>query len=230
MTAIEKLRAAFADQFKRNVDPHSELIWTGPEAALISSAADLTALMAKPERESWQDDDGEDEAEPLTLFDMMAVMDEIAELMQRPPVDREAQPIATDPGERYMQILAEWQDDKRKLAFYKEREKENRLTLFAGTFPNPKEGTQSFKLADGRTVKAQYKINRKVDEAALPATLARMRELGVANADALVTYKPSLAKREWNTLSPENKLVFSDAIIATPGTPTLEVELPKGSK
>ena len=223
MTAIDKLRAAFAAQLTRNIDPHSEFIMVGREDDLPGAQT----LMASPERESWQDDADDDEAEPLTLFDMIAVLDEIKELEARPPVDREAEPEETDPGKRYMQMLAEWKDFSRKLAYYKAQENEYRRILFAATFPNPVEGTQKHTLPDGRKVKGQYKINRKLDEAALPATLARMRELGVANTDALVNYKPSLAKREWNTLSDEMKLEFSPAIIATPGMPGLEIEMPK---
>lgn len=225
MTALDKLRSAFEAQITRNIDPHSELILVG------TGVNDCVSLEVKPERESWQEDESDDdEVEHLTLFDMMSALDEIKELAARPPVDLEAHPIETDPGKRFMQILAEWQDNKRKLAYYKEQEKEQRLILFAGTFPNPVEGVQRHKLPDGRSIKAQYKINRKLEEAALPVTLARMRELGVANTDALVNYKPTLAKREWNTLSDEMKLEFSPAVIATPGTPTLDIELPKGLK
>lgn len=226
MTALDKLRAALAAQVTRNVDPHGEFLMVGREDDLPGAQT----LMASPERESWQEDDGDDEAEPVSLFDLQCALDEIAELMLRPPIDRDAVPEETDPGKRFMQILEEWRDNKAKLAYYKEREKEQRLILFAGTFPNPVEGTQRHKLPDGRAIKAQYKINRKIDEAVLPATLARMRELGVANTDALVVYKPSLAKREWNTLSDDMKLEFSPAVIATPGTPTLDIELPKALK
>jgi hypothetical protein len=227
MTAIEKLRAAFATQITRNINPHEEFVLVGSN---VNAGGDACGLVIPPERESWQDaDDSDDEPEFLTLFDMICVLDEIKELMARPPLEREPEAPSTDPHQRYMQILAEWIDDKQKLAFYKEREKQNRLLLFAGTFPNPKEGTQKHKLPDGRTIKAQYRINRKIDEAALPATLAKMRELGVANADALVNFKPTLAKREWNTLSEDNKLQFSPAVIATPGTPTLDLEPAKGA-
>ena len=228
MTAIDKLRAALAPHMKRNVDPHEEFVILGPEPSLVSSSGDLRYLDVPPERESWQDDDGDDYPEPLTLFDMLCVLDEVAELLQRPPVERADEQPSADPGVRFMQILEQWIDDKRKLAFYKEREKEARVLLFNATFPAPVEGTQKHKLPDGRTIKAQYKINRKIDEAALPLVLAHMRELGVANADVLVTYKPALAKREWNSLSDACKLEFSAAIISSPSTPTLDIELPKG--
>lgn len=127
----------------------------------------------------------------------------------------------------YLQMLAEWEDAVEALARWKEIEMDLRLKLFAGAFPNPKEGTNSHTLPDGRVLKGQYRMNRNIDEAALPATLQALREAGVANADALVRYKPELAKREWNDLSEESKLIFSAAVITTPGTPQFEVTIPK---
>jgi len=229
MTALDKLRAAFAAQIARNVDPHDQYISVIDDDWKQGAAQIAMPLVAPPERESWQDDEpSDDEPDHLTLFDIICALDEIKELEQRPPVDRAAEAEETDPGKRYMQLLAEWRDDRRKLAYYKEQEGTKRRVLFAGAFPNPVEGTNKLTLANGLKLKGQYKIGRKLDEAALPATLARMRELGVANTDALVNYKPSLAKREWNTLSDEMKLEFSPAVIATPGMPGLEVEEPKG--
>lgn len=123
----------------------------------------------------------------------------------------------------YLTLLAEWQEDARLAKAYADREKEKRQRLFAGAFPNAKEGVNKHTLPDGRTIKGDLKINRKIDEAALPATLAALREQGVANADALVRYRPELAKSEWNSLSEEMKLLFSPAVIATPGLPSLEI-------
>jgi hypothetical protein len=130
---------------------------------------------------------------------------------------------AQDAGQRYLQMLAEWEDVKRELAAAKDRELELRLQLFAGAFPTPKEGTNTYKLPDGRQIKGKYDVNRKIDEAAFPAVLADLREQGVANADRLVRFKPELAKSEWNTLSEAFKLAFSRCVIASPGTPQLEL-------
>lgn len=129
-------------------------------------------------------------------------------------------PVAPDP---YLAMLDKWAGVAARLSSLRDEEADLRRLLFAGTFPNPTEGTQTHTLPDGRKVKGQHNITRKLDEAALPATLAAMREAGVANADVLVRYKPELAKREWNTLSNENKLLFSKAVIAVPGMPTLEI-------
>lgn len=221
MTAIEKLRSAFAAQLARNVELHGEYVMIG------QNPDDATVLHAIPEYEHGQEPDEEgEEPDWLTLFDIRAALDEIAELEKREPLPFKQ--VITDPGEAYMAMLLEWEDDKRKLSYYKEQEGTKRRMLFAGAFPNPVENTNKLKLSNGGTVKGQYKIGRKIDEAALPVTLQAMREAGVANTDALIKYTPSLAKREWNTLSDENKLLFSPAIIATPGMPGFDYEPPKG--
>lgn len=130
-------------------------------------------------------------------------------------------------GDAYMDMLKEWEICKQIMDEVKDIEMDNRLKLFAGAFPNPKEGTNTHNLPDGRAIKGQYKVNRNVDEAALPGVLADLRNAGVANTDVLVRYKPELAKREWNALSDEHKLTFSPAIVATPGTPQFDVVMPK---
>lgn len=135
-----------------------------------------------------------------------------------------AKPGNQDP---YLRMLDAWEQVSLLQAQIKECEMDMRLRLFAGAFANPKEGTNTHLLPDGRAIKGQHKINRYIDEAALPATLAALRERGVANTDKLVRFKPELAKSEWNTLSDEMKLIFSPAIIATPATPSLEVVIPK---
>ena len=127
----------------------------------------------------------------------------------------------------YLQLLSEWEENKRMAEHYAALEKDQRALLFAGAFPNPVEGTQRHQLPDGRVIVGQHKVNRRIDEAALTVTLQALREQGVANADQLVKYKPELAKREWNSLSPDMKLIFSTAVIATPGSPTIEVQAAK---
>lgn len=220
MTAIEKLRAAFASQASRNVSLHDEYIMVGQDDGSVGE------VVRYVEPADYGQDDND--PEPLTVFDMLEALREIEELAKREPLPFKQ--VITDPNEAYMAILAEWEDDKRKLSYYKEQEGEKRRILFAGAFPNPKEGTNRHKLPDGRQVVGKYTIGRKIDEAALPVTLQAMREAGVANTDVLVSYKPSLAKREWNTLSEDNKLLFSAAVIATPGMPGLEIEQAKGGR
>lgn len=127
----------------------------------------------------------------------------------------------------YLQMLEEWDEKAQRLAILKAEEMDLRLKLFAGAFPNAKEGTNRHKLPDGRELVGKYNITRKIDEAALTTILPAMIKAGVANADRLVRFKPELAKSEWNTLSDENKLLFSPAIIANPGSPAFEIVQPK---
>lgn len=135
-----------------------------------------------------------------------------------------AQPGNQDP---YLRMLDVWEQISLLLAQVKDSELDMRLRLFAGAFANPKEGTNTHTLPDGRQIKGVLKVNRYIDEAALASTLAVMRERGVANTDRLVRFKPELAKSEWNSLSEEMKLVFSPAITSTEGTPSLDVVIPK---
>lgn len=127
----------------------------------------------------------------------------------------------------YLRMLDAWEQVDQLRALIGECEVDMRLKLFAGAFANPKEGTNSHKLPDGRVLKGQYKINRYINEEALKVSLDTLRERGVANTDALVKYKPELAKSEWNSLSDESKLVFSPAITSKPGMPTFEITIPK---
>jgi hypothetical protein len=137
------------------------------------------------------------------------------------------QPGNQDP---YLRMLEAWDQMCLLKALVEESEKDMRLKLFQGAFPNPKEGTNVHKLPDGRELVGKHTVNRKIDEAALPAVLVAMREAGVANSDKLVRYKPELAKREWNSLSDENKLRFSPAVISTPGSPQFEIRIPKRAR
>lgn len=133
-------------------------------------------------------------------------------------------------NDAYMAMLSDHEDLCQLLSVTKDKELDLRLKLFNGAFPNPKEGTNTWKLPDGRELKGKYVINRYVNQEVLQPTLQALREHGVANTDQLVKFKPELAKREWNALSDEAKLIFSPAITATPGTPQFEVVTPKRAR
>lgn len=135
-----------------------------------------------------------------------------------------------NPGQNqdpYLARLDVWEGLASLQASVKDAEADFRRQLFQGAFPNPTEGTNVHKLPDGREIVGKHVVTRKIDEAALPAVIAAMRARGVANTDKLVRYKPELAKREWNSLSDESKLIFSPAVIADTGMPQLEVRTPK---
>jgi hypothetical protein len=156
---------------------------------------------------------------------LQALVDRAAEIKN--VLEALGKPGNEDP---YLRMLGAWEQVSLLLSLVKDCEMDMRLKLFAGAFPNPKEGTNVHKMPDGRELVGQHKVTRKIDEAALAPVLAAMRAAGVANTDKLVRYKPELAKSEWNSLSDENKIRFSPAVIATPGSPTFEIRIPKRAR
>lgn len=166
---------------------------------------------------------------PATQLPLAPVDPVVASLVDRTTEIANSIKALLMPGNQdpYIRMLDTWEKVALLQAQIKEAEMEMRLRLFQGAFANPKEGTNTHVLPDGRAIKGQFKVNRYIDEAALPSTLQALREHGVANTDALVRYKPELAKSEWNSLSDEARLMFSPAIVATPGTPSLEIVIPK---
>lgn len=101
-----------------------------------------------------------------------------------------------------------------------------RREVFASLFPSPKEGVNAVELGSGYTLKGTYKLDRKVDEALLPAVREQLAPLGIS-ADTLVRLKPELVVKVYRTLTEEAQKIFDGALITKPSTPTLEVVAPK---
>lgn len=76
--------------------------------------------------------------------------------------------------------------------------------VFAAFYPAPKEGTNTLDLAEGWKLKGVYKLDRKIDEAALPAVTEQLREMGV-NADTLVKWSPDLKTATYKELTAEER-------------------------
>jgi hypothetical protein len=84
-------------------------------------------------------------------------------------------------------------------------------------------------LDQGWTLKLTHKIDRKVDEAALPAVQEQLRLLEI-NPDPLVKMKPDLDTKAYKALklvNPDAAKVFEQALIIKPASPTLELVAPK---
>lgn len=128
-----------------------------------------------------------------------------------------------------MELLRDWNTAVAKAAECKplvELEQALRKAVMAEFFPTPKEGVNNLDMGQGWTLKGTYKIDRKVDEAALPAVKEQLRELGV-NADTLVKYKPEVATTIYKALSEQARLIFDTALTIKPGSPTVELVPPK---
>lgn len=112
-----------------------------------------------------------------------------------------------------------------------ETEQALRKEVMALFFPEPVEGTNKFDLEVGWSLKATHKIERKVDEAALPAVLQQLREMGV-NPDPLIRTKPDLDTKAYKALvqiNPDAAHVFEQALTIKPGSPTVELIPPKAA-
>lgn len=130
--------------------------------------------------------------------------------------------------EEQIKLLEEWRLAKAEADAVKPiiaKEQELRKQVFAAFYPDPKEGTNTLNLAEGWKLKGVYKLDRKIDEAALPAVTEQLREMGV-NADTLVKWTPSLKTATYKELTAEQRAVFDQALIIKPGLPTIELVAP----
>lgn len=135
-----------------------------------------------------------------------------------------------DPTPLVTSLITEWYSLTKEIEEFKEkkmkREMELRKLLTAVLFPNPVEGTQRQDMPAGWQFKLQYKIDRKVDEAALPAVKERLREIGV-NPDLYVVNKPELSLTNYRLLTEEQRQILDQALVIKPASPTLELVPPK---
>lgn len=123
----------------------------------------------------------------------------------------------------YLANLARWQTITRLQGKLGPLENELRKQLFAGAFPDPKEGMNNHTLPDGRIIKGTHKINRNVDQAAVPSAIRQLREDLGAKVDDLFPTKFSLSKKVLDSLTPEQKKIAATAYVEKPGTPALEI-------
>ena len=115
------------------------------------------------------------------------------------------------------ELLAAWEKASLELKDAKALEITLRKEVVAEFFKSPTEGTNSVELAGKRQLKYDHKFSRTIDEAALSAVQDKM------SIDKLVKFKPSLALKEYKALSPDLKLIFDEAVIMKPGSPSIEI-------
>lgn len=104
-----------------------------------------------------------------------------------------------------------------------------RTKIFKAMFPNPKEGTNQVDLTGGYVLKAKYSISRKIVEDLLAAHTKSLKEAGLKLAD-LIVIKRELSITEYRKLTEEQLKLFDQILEIKPGTPALEIELPKRAK
>jgi hypothetical protein len=104
-----------------------------------------------------------------------------------------------------------------------------RKELFAMAFPSPKEGTNNLDLPNGWKAKGTYKLERKIDESALPAIMDALRKVDVV-AESLVRINHDLDTAAYKALSDANQAIFNQCLTIKPASPSFELITPKEPK
>lgn len=160
---------------------------------------------------------------------------------------RATNPTAVPENYLTQEDVHEWQEAQALLENCKAKEMSLRLKIFKHYFPHPAEGTNDVRMPDGYVVKAQYKLTRDVDSAALDAlkklTVADVKEQldklqvdysAVAPdmlltaylklpVDQLIKYDPALAIREYRKLTVEQAVFFEQCLATKPGAPSIKI-------
>lgn len=126
------------------------------------------------------------------------------------------------------QAIQEWWMVDQHRRDVQARELALRNRIFGEAFPAPTEGSAGNKmpLDEGWILQGDYKINRTVDEAMVHA-LRGMGDNVATIVDGVIRWKPELKLKEWKALDADTRKLLAEMVIEKPGTPTLEVKLPK---
>lgn len=127
----------------------------------------------------------------------------------------------------YLDKLAAWAQAQQQAAYFKDEEMRLRRELCSECYADQSPGTHYIDLPNGWKLKAVFKLDQKLDEAALPAVLQAMRDKGVTVTDSLVKYRPELVNAAYKTLDDVGRELFSDALVVKPASPTLALVPPK---
>lgn len=134
------------------------------------------------------------------------------------------------------QELFDWYQAKAELAKVKEREHFLRMRVFRHLVPVPEEGTNTVDLATvpsfagidmlGYVLKASHVISRDIDEGALTVLQPKLEEKKIP-VDKLIVRKPALSVTQYRKLTKEEMNLFDQVLIIKPGSPQLDIVLPK---
>ena len=142
-------------------------------------------------------------------------------------------------------MLMRWDDMKKQLEFYKNKEMEYRKVCVSILTPTKPEGTTNVALGSDYTAKVVNKYNYKLKENdkvnnALDK-IAKVGNQGAFIAERLVSWTPNFLKTEYTTLQEEAEkgsqdakaileIVNSEMLVITDAAPSLEIKPPKAKK
>ena len=128
----------------------------------------------------------------------------------------------TPQPQTFESMLEEWQEAKHAASVWAKRERELRTALFNGAFPNPKEGTNTYELADGRKVKGVHKINRTIKE---PLELWNaLQAAGVNDMQKYMRVKADLRVGDYKKAEDNHRAILDQYVESKDGLPELKVE------
>lgn len=132
-------------------------------------------------------------------------------------------------------VIMKWQDAVKALAAAKDAEAALRKEVLKEAFDfdaDDREGTQNVELGNGYKLKAVFKLNRRLNnqDDAVDKVLTKIEKSGAEGqflADRLVKWKPELSLSEYKKCPDKFKKLLDEVMTASPGTPSLELVVPK---
>lgn len=134
----------------------------------------------------------------------------------------------SEQSEITMKDLVEWEKLHNQLALLKAKEMDLRKRIYAHYFPAPKEGTNNHSLAEGYLLKAQRKIDRKVNQEDLLALASEggpFLQAGI-DANSLIRWVPELEIKAYRALPDDKRIIFEQCLTIKDGSPQLDIVLP----
>lgn len=130
----------------------------------------------------------------------------------------------------------EWYRISEELSALKVKEALLRARVFRHLVPVPVEGTNSVDLSKhpvfagmdtgGGVLKATHVIRRDIDQGALTTLTPQLQEAKLPLTD-LIKWEPSLVIKAYRKLTKEEMQLFDQALIVKPGSPQVDIVIPK---
>lgn len=118
-------------------------------------------------------------------------------------------------------LLTDWHEAEKQKNYWVEKERILRQQIFERAFAQPKIGTNKVRISHGMALIGDYRINYRIDQAALEASRGFIPP---ETFDAVVNYRPEIRNSAYRKLEPKTQLLFSPFVTETPGTPGLEIK------
>lgn len=120
-------------------------------------------------------------------------------------------------------LLQQWHTEQAELAKIKAREIGNRKTLAEFYFRGAGKGTHKLPMGQTHELVLVQSETIDLDEALVHSMGKMLYEQGVP-MDLLIKWKPTLDKRQYNSLNEAQRKLFDQLVTTTLGTPSLKIQ------